>query len=169
MRALLAYTVALGVLLAAPAMGQWVEQGDAGDLPATAQIPIGGGPLATIQGTMPAMDVDMYCIRVDDPGTFSAQTCGTTTWDTQLFLFREDGVPVTWDDDTCDPGLQSLIGSFSNCTINTPGQYLIAISKYNRDPRGPANETLFPTSSGCATATAPVAVGSTPPQTVATT
>ena len=150
MKALLSYTVALGVLLAAPAMAQWTEQGDAGQLPATAQVPIGGGPLTTIAGTMPADDVDMYSICVDNPATFSAQTCDAgATWDTQLFLFRVDGVGVIWDDDTCASGLQSLIGSFASCTINIPGPYMLAISKYNRDPRA-GTVVLFP-ASGCTT------------------
>jgi hypothetical protein len=141
-------------------MAQWTEQPDAGDLPATAQTPIGGGPLATITGNNDASDVDMFCIRVDNPATFSAQTCDAAgaTWDTQLFLFREDGVGVAMDDDTCASGLQSQMGSFAGCTnANTPGQYLIAISRYNRDPRGAANEILFASSTGCTTATAPVA------------
>ena len=158
MKALLSYTVALGVLLAAPAMAGWTEQPDAGDLPGTAQVPVGGGPLDFIAGTMPANDVDMFCIRVDNPTTFSANVCDAgATWDTQLFLFAEDGRGVIWDDDTCAVGLQSQIGNFASCAINTPGQYLIAISKYNRDPRGAGNEIIFPGTTGCVTVATPIA------------
>lgn len=139
MKALLAYAVAIGVLLAAPAMAQWNEQGDAGDLPATAQIPIGSGALTTISGSATSGgDVDMYCIGVTDPAAFTANTCGASAaWDTQLFLFRADGVGVIWDDDTCASGLQSEItGGFANCLYNAgAGNYYIAVSRYNNDPR----------------------------------
>ena len=136
MKALLACFVALGVLFAAPAMAQiWTEQPDAGDLPGTAQIPVGGGPLTTISGTIGASDADMYCIRIDAPAAFRASTCGGTSLDTQLFLFRENGTGVTHDDDdsSCAPGTPSTItGTF----VSAPGQYLIAVSTYNRDPVG---------------------------------
>ena len=134
MKALLAYTVALGVLLAAPAMAQWNEQGDAGDLPGTAQVPVGGGPLATINGTIGASDADMYCIRIDAPTAFRASTCGSTTLDTQLFLFRENGTGVTHNDD--DPGGCGVQSTITGVFVSAPGQYLIAVSTYNRDPVG---------------------------------
>lgn len=160
MKTLLVCILALGVLFASPAMAQWVEDGDAGDLPASAQIPIGSGALTTITGNIGASDVDMYCIQVTEPVTFSAQTCGAgATWDTQLFLFTAAGVGVKWDDDTCDPGLQSLISDFSACQHSTgPGQYYIAISKYNKDPLNAAGGAIFPTAMGCNTnAAAPIA------------
>ncbi len=141
MKALVAYVVALGVLLAAPAMAQWVEQGDAGELPATAQVPIGGGPLATISGTFLADDTDMFCIRIDAPTSFTATTCGGTQDDTQLFLFREDGTGVTHDDD--DPGGCGLQSTITGVFVSSPGQYLIAVSKYNRDPQGAGACTIW--------------------------
>ncbi len=143
MRALLAYAVALGVLLAAPAMAQWVEQGDAGDLPGSAQVPVGGGPLATIAGTLDANDVDMYCIRIDDPAGFLAGTCNGASYDTQIFLFREDGLGIGMNDDAC--GLQSQIGAATTACPNFagPGQYLLAVSRYNRDPVDAAGATLW--------------------------
>ncbi len=134
MKALLAYTVALGVLLAAPAMAQWQEQGDAGDLPGTAQVPVGGGPLASISGTIGASDADMYCIRIDAPTAFRATLCGGTTLDTQLFLFRENGTGVSHNDD--DPGGCGLQSTVTGVFVSSPGQYLIAVSTYNRDPVG---------------------------------
>jgi hypothetical protein len=134
MKALLAYTVALGVLLAAPAMAQWQEQGDAGDLPGTAQVPVGGGPLATISGTFLASDADMYCIRIDSPSAFTATTCNGTTADTQLFLFRENGTGVSHNDD--DPGGCGLQSTVTGAFVTAPGQYLLAVSVYNRDPVG---------------------------------
>jgi hypothetical protein len=128
------------VLLAAPAMAQWNEQGDAGDLPATAQTPIGGGPLTTIAGTMLAADADMYCIRIDAPTAFSATTTGGTTMDTQLWLFREDGRGVTHNDDNPAGGTQSRI---TGTCVPAAGQYLLAISLYNRDAVDAAGALLF--------------------------
>ncbi len=146
--------ITLGLLIAAPAMAQWVEDGDAGDLPTTAQVPIGTGPLTTIVGTHIANDVDMYCIQVTDATTFGANTCNAaTTWDTQLFLFRSDGVGVTWDDDACaTPGLASVITGFANCQYSVgPGLYYIAVSRYNKDPLNAAGGAIFPTTFGCNT------------------
>jgi hypothetical protein len=150
MKKLLTLVLALS-LFAVPAMAQWVEDGDAGDLPATAQIPIGSGVLTTIQGTNLANDVDMYCIQVSDATTFSAATCAPgATWDTQLFLFRSDGVGVTTNDDTCS--LQSTIAGFASCQWSVgPGLYYIAISKYNKDPLNAAGGAIFAASTGCNT------------------
>ncbi len=154
MKAMLAWTVAFGVLLAVPAMAQWNEQGDAGDLPATAQVPVGQGALTTIAGNATSGgDVDMYCIRVDDPAAFRANTCGAgAAWDTQLFVFRADGVGVVWDDDTCASGLQSEIAAgFATCQYSAgAANYYIAISRYNNDPRN-GTTACFSTAFGCNT------------------
>lgn len=145
----------LAVSLSTPVLAQWVEQGDAGDLPATAQIPIGTGALTSIRGTCTTGDVDMYCISVDDPATFAATTCNLVSWDTQLFVFDQAGAGVkTNDDGGC--GLQSLISGLDDCGAS-PGDHFIAISRYNNDPRDAANAAIFTSSSGCATNTNPVA------------
>jgi hypothetical protein len=143
MKTLLVCSVALGVLLAAPAMAQWVEQGDAGDLPATAQVPTGTGPLTTITGDLPAGDVDMYCISITDPTMLNAETCSGTSFDTQLFLFRADGLGVGMNDDACS--LQSRITSTTMSCPNAvgPGDYFIAVSKYNRDPVDAQQQLLW--------------------------
>jgi hypothetical protein len=139
--------LALGLLFAVPAMAQWVEQDDAGNLPAIAQIPLGDGPLATITGDLSVGDVDMYCIMVTDPATFGASTVGGASWDTQLFVFTENGVGVTMNDDAS--GLQSTIGAFNTCQYSTgPGTYYIAISRYNADPRDAAGAAILGTA-GC--------------------
>jgi len=110
----------------------WDEVGDAGDLINTAQITIGNGSLDAINGIHEASDVDMYCIRILDPGRFIATTTGGTSWDTQLFLFDANGLGVSHNDDDPNGGvLQSRItGQF----VTAPGLYYLAISKYNRDP-----------------------------------
>ncbi len=110
--------------------------GDAGDLPATAQLvtlpdrqPC-QDPVTRIRGNHTADDVDMYVICITDPNAFVASTVDTTGWDTQLWLFRCDGTGVAFNDDS--GGVQSRIDNSSNC-IAQAGTYLLAISRYNRD------------------------------------
>jgi hypothetical protein len=127
-----------------PPPDPWDEQfyggGDAGDLPATAQLvtlpdqtPC-QSPVTRIRGDNGASDVDMYVICITDPANFVASTVGTTDWDTQLWLFRCDGTGVVHNDDNPDAttGLQSRIDNRTNC-IQQGGIYLLAISRYNRD------------------------------------
>ena len=131
LRSLWAFTTACALLASAWAQ-TWNEQGDAGDLPETAQS-TGSGPLTAIQGTLDVNDVDMYAIYITDPASFSASTVGATTWDTQLWLFDADGKGVVSEDDT--GGLQSTIDNTNGC-IPGPGLYYLAITRYNKDPLG---------------------------------
>jgi len=140
-----AFTAPLGADPAdCPPPDPWDEQfyggGDAGDLPATAQLvtlpdqtPC-QSPVTRIRGDNDADDVDMYVICITDPANFVASTVGTTTWDTQLWLFRCDGTGVVHNDDNPDAttGLQSRIDNRTNC-ITEGGIYLLAISRYDRD------------------------------------
>jgi hypothetical protein len=127
-----------------PPPDPWDEQfygsGDAGDLPATAQLvtlpdqtPC-QSPVTRVRGDNGADDVDMYVICITDPANFVASTVGTTNWDTQLWLFRCDGTGVVHNDDNPDAttGLQSRIDNRTNC-IQQGGIYLLAISRWNRD------------------------------------
>jgi hypothetical protein len=115
--------------------------GDAGDLPATAQLVSAANaqacqtPVQRVRGRMDADDVDMFVICITDPAAFSASTIGTTAWDTQLWLFKCDGRGVVHNDDNPDSnqGLQSRIDNRAGC-IPQRGVYLLAISRYNRDP-----------------------------------
>ncbi len=112
MRMLAVLTVAVALAVATtPAIAQvWNEPGDAGDLPYSAQWPVGTGPLVQINGTLfpGGSDADMYCIHIPDPTAFSATTVGGTTVDTQLWLFDPTGIGITFDDD--DPGGAGLHG-----------------------------------------------------------
>ncbi len=110
----------------------WFEQGDAGNLPESAQS-TGSGTITQIQGNLDVNDVDMYAIYISDPSTFSASTVGGASWDTQLFLFDANGVGIVAEDDT--GGLQSTINNASGC-IPGPGLYYLAITRYNKDPLG---------------------------------
>jgi hypothetical protein len=120
----------------------WNEDGDAGDLPGTAQTPMGEGALTQINGVLDSNDADMYCIRVQgDPPFVVATTCGGTEIDTQLWLFTADGLGLSCnDDDPGDCGLQSTITA--QC-IPAAGQYLIAVSHYDHDPVDAGDQLLF--------------------------
>jgi hypothetical protein len=122
----------IGALTLSASAQTWTEQGDAGDLPETAQS-TGSGTLSQIQGSLDVNDVDMYAIYITDPAAFSASTVGGATWDTQLFLFDANGVGVVAEDDT--GGLQSTINNTAGC-ITAPGLYYLAITRYNKDPLG---------------------------------
>lgn len=135
--------IALTILAAVPATAQvWVEDGDAGDLPATAQVPECPSELIGINGQIASdADVDMYCITIVDPGAFSATTCGITTFDTQLWLFDVDGNGVTFDDD--DPGGCGLQSTITGAYVPGPGQYFLAISPYNNDALNPVGDLIW--------------------------
>jgi hypothetical protein len=142
MRMLLSILAALVLVLAVPALAQtWNEMGDAGDLPGTAQLTNCSGALTSIVGALAASDVDMYCITIVDPASFSATTCGGTTADTQIFLFDLAGLGVTYDDD--DPGGCGLQSTITGAFVPGPEQYYLAVSRYNGDPVDSAGQLLW--------------------------
>ncbi|GIV11295.1 MAG: hypothetical protein KatS3mg020_0786 [Fimbriimonadales bacterium] len=110
------------------------EQGDAGDLPETAQA-TPSGVLSAIRGTLSADDVDMYAIYITDPSSFSATTSCQTDLDTQIFLFDANGNPVVFNDDDPNGGFASRIDNSAFC-IPSAGLYYLAITAYDRDPTG---------------------------------
>jgi hypothetical protein len=115
----------------------WIEQGDAGDLPATAQAVTGSGPIPGITGTLrDIMDADMFQIRICDAAAFSADTvnAGMTFDDTQLFLFDNAGRGVVFDDD--DPQLIGYHSHISAQLVPGNGLYYLAISSWDEDPVG---------------------------------
>lgn len=76
----------------------WNESGDAGQLLATAQEPLGNGPLRNIYGTITnGADVDLYRIYISNPTTFSASVTGT--FDSGLALFNSGGYGIYGNDD----------------------------------------------------------------------
>ena len=155
-------SIALAALMASAGAQTWDESanggGDAGDLPGTAQVVLGSGPLTAITGTHDDDDVDMYQILICDPLNFEATTVGGAAFDTQLWLFDLNGNGVLHNDD--DPagigGTRSRIGVGAGnvfpanqswaewASTNLPaGLYYIAISRYNRDPRNAANAFIW--------------------------
>jgi hypothetical protein len=125
----------------APPFTGYDEQGDAGELPETAQA-TPSGTLTAIRGTLGAADADMYAIYITDPMAFSASTIappgscipGQAAFDTQLFLFDADGKGVVHNDDFGST-TRSRIDNSTFC-ISEPGLYYLAITRYNRDPIG---------------------------------
>jgi hypothetical protein len=110
----------------------YTETGDAGDLPTTAQVCAGSGPVSRIVGGLSTGDVDMYAINICDVTAFSATTVGGSYVDTQLFLFDALGRGVTHNDE--DPsGLYSQ-STITGAFVPGPGVYYLAISEYDRDP-----------------------------------
>ena len=132
------------------ALGAWTEIGDAGDLPGTAQVVTGTGPLDTIVGTISG-DVDMYQIYIASPAAFSAYATGL---DPMLFLFDQAGMGVYGDDDS-GLGLDAFLPAGDTYSPTTPGIYYLAIAPFYNMPSSSSGEiftftypTLIPTGPG---------------------
>jgi hypothetical protein len=125
---------AAGLALAASscALAQsWAEVGDAGELPASAQLANGTGQLFSISGTIGGpSDTDMYLMEVCDFGAFSATTVGGATFDTQLFLFNISGLGLASNDDSQATTQSTITSQF----VPSNGACYLAISAYDRDP-----------------------------------
>jgi hypothetical protein len=113
------------LLLASTASAQsWGEVGDAGDLIATAQSTTGSGPLNTITGhLLTDTDVDIFCITVTNPTTFSACLLCTAQADPSLWLFRANGTGVALND-LCQASCKQIPPGF----VSTAGTYYLAVS-----------------------------------------
>jgi hypothetical protein len=130
-------------LTAGAASGQnvWSEQGDADELPGTAQTVLGYGELNFILGSLnPAdlTDIDMYRFRIAETAAFSVNMTGTPVVDanqkdTQLYLFDHEGRYVTENDDLASG---SLLSEFTPGSISgfDPGEYYLAVGLFNNDP-----------------------------------
>jgi hypothetical protein len=140
-RAPLAMTVLAGLMFAtAPALAStWTEQGDAGELPASAQITAGLGALTQVAGWLPTdSDIDMYCIRIADRNAFFAfRTCAAIS-EPDLWLFDQNGVGVELNDG-CMFGQTNLSSPF----VPVNGLYYLAISLSDRDARTNANLNIW--------------------------
>ncbi|HET8821003.1 MAG TPA: PxKF domain-containing protein [Thermoleophilaceae bacterium] len=130
---------------AAPGALAASEQGDAGDLRATAQD-LGGASVTEIAGSFPnAVDADLYRVCLSSGASFSASTLGGTTpsnLDTQLFLFAADGRGVYANDDALDTRASRLPANH-RFSPATGGVYYLGISPYNHDPQSAQGE-IFP-------------------------
>jgi hypothetical protein len=125
--------ISLIALAFAPSALAADEQGDAGDVPATAQdltrASVGG-----ISGTIATgNDADLYRVCLTGGGTFSATTVGLTGVDTQLFMFDSTGLGVYSHDDGTTK--QSTLPAGHQLTPSASGEYILGISPYDRDPQ----------------------------------
>lgn len=113
------------------------EIGDTGQNISNAQvIPSGTTLLETISGTISSdNDVDLYQITLaGEP--FSATTTNAAVFDTQLFLFDEDGVLLAGNDDS-----DSSQSTLSDSSLDA-GTYFLGISSFNNDPNDPVGSEL---------------------------
>jgi hypothetical protein len=127
---------------AAPAFAQqWMEQGDARDTPEFAQRCEGAGPLASITGAVTSTDADMYAFQIVDFANFSASTVGTTTMDTQLFMFDSTGHGVSSNDD--EVGSSAFQSRITSQFVTANGLYYLAITGFDRDPQTGAGQLIW--------------------------
>jgi hypothetical protein len=134
------FAVSLIALAAAPSALAADEQGDAGDLPATAQD-LTQPDVRTISGQLSdGNDVDLFRICLSGGQTFSATTVGLTDVDTQLFLFDANGYGIYAHDDGTTR--QSTLPANNALTPQAPGTYILGISPYDRDPQS-ADGNIF--------------------------
>lgn len=146
--------VALGLACASASTAQtYFESGDAGALPASAQIVSGSGALSSLNGILDPGDVDMFGIRITGGGTFSATSLASGIGNPQLFLFTSAGLGVYANDDI-PADFQPRLPAGHALTPTAPGLYYLAISRFNADPIS-AGEFIFPDT------TTPIVVGPT--------
>jgi len=113
------------------------------------QTPGGSGALTSISGsTSPADQEDLYRICVTS-NSFSATTVGGAGFDTQLFLFADDGIGVargTVANDNTTASLQSTLPPAPNTGTPSylPGVYYLGISGFDHDPRDSSGQLIFP-------------------------
>lgn len=125
------------------------ESGDAGDSRSVYQTLFGSGSLTAITGTITATtDVDIFRITISNAATFSARTDTSpgTLNDTQLFLFTLGGAGIAANDDISGKLKSLLPAGDSRLTALSAGDYLLAISGYNRDAYDATNGLIFPSS-----------------------
>jgi hypothetical protein len=108
----------------------WFENGDAGDLPSSAQFTYGSGALTEIQGSLSSdSDVDMYCIKVAaDHAIFSAMLTCTVISGNDIWIFHSNGPGLGEARDRGCQGAQTRVGS---PIVNAPGTYYLAISGHD--------------------------------------
>lgn len=127
---------------------EWHEQpsfADAGELVSTAQTTLGQGGMTAIRGVVSNADADVYRVFIRDFSLFSATTVGTgTTADTQLFLFTNAGMGIVCNDDAPGSPPQSTLPLGSSLYSGYgPGEYLLAISRFDFDPSS-SGGAIFP-------------------------
>jgi hypothetical protein len=135
--------IAVVFLGLAPSAFAVSESGDAGDLPSTAQD-LGSGAAAQILGSFTSgADVDVYRMCLSNGTSFSASTVGESALDTQIFLFDSEGFGVYANDDAGTGVRGSMLPANHRFSPTTGGEYYLALSSFNNDPRSGGGE-IFP-------------------------
>jgi hypothetical protein len=157
MKRLAAWTIALLLGLAVPSWADaiWVETGDAGDLPTSAQDLLGDGVFTTILGNLAspdpfgsAFDIDLYRFYLSDPASFGASTVNSPGFyvsDPQLFLFDASGhgVYMNDDDESGLNGSQSALPSGHPFGPVSIGLYYLAIGWWDNEPLDALGSLIF--------------------------
>jgi hypothetical protein len=130
---------------AAGALAQtWNESGDAGALPGTAQSTVGAGSITAIAGNLDSpSDVDMYCIQVQAPATFSARLQCVVIQGPNLWLFDSMGKGVAANS-ICVGGDKRILSTF----VSTSGKYYVAVSFNGVNPFAGADPIWVPANTG---------------------
>jgi filamentous hemagglutinin family protein len=114
----------------------FTERGDAGQLPGTAQTvnsPTSGAAFDAISGNLsPESDVDLYQLFLTEGQPFTASTVGGTPINTQLFLFDNNGLGVSANNDSV--GFQSTVPLYQPFIPARSGTYYLGISSYLNNP-----------------------------------
>lgn len=145
---LLTVAVLVAALGQAASAQTWNKTGNPGNLPGTAQITTGVGPLTMITGTLTSTitgtertvaepsNPDLFKIYINDSSTnlFSATTVGlpSTLYNPELFLFDSNGLGVYFNNDASYYSRQSTVAP---ATALTPGLYYIGIGVFGAIPR----------------------------------
>ena len=130
----------------------YTELGDAGSLPASAQVVPGvaGVTYTSITGATTATsaiyDSDMYQITIATAETFTASTtafvAGSNNFDDQLFLFNSSGVGVLANDDNASGGEEASLST--GTTLLAPGNYYLLIAGSGNYPVDSTGTLIFP-------------------------
>ncbi len=139
---------ALAAFGSAASAQTFAKTGTPGNLPATAEVTTGVGPLTTITGTLTSTitgternvaqpsNPDLFEIYINDTSAslFSATTVGlpSTLYNPELFLFNSSGMGVYFNNDASYYSRQATIAP---ATALTPGLYYLGIGVFGAIPR----------------------------------
>lgn len=135
----LAVSLVLLLAVSSASAVDWVESGDAGELPDGYQTTIGVGLLNTISGTIDdTSDRDLFCVRINDPSQFVASLLCASPAGLDLWMFSTTGLGISHDDG-CVASATQLTGAFKP----GPGSYLIGISSEGAVARNNTSQAIW--------------------------
>lgn len=129
------FVLSAGLVTTASAQNGWSELEYGSDVPATlnAALDLTEVDFSSISGSLSfSGDVDMYRIWIGQPEQFSVTTAinsGTHT-DTRVFLFREDGSGIAYNDDIPGDSLGHSGLVPDSLGLTETGVYYLAITMY---------------------------------------